>query len=254
MNITHSHNHEQEYQEFKIRLQEMKQKKQVLYKYAYFASFVLTALGTLFSLSTLFHYEATVIHILISIIIGSLIGILLILFYNIYFEIKENALRKEIFICESEAIKENIKADIFEHSIKMSYKYLDQYYLQIREQAQRGFLVTLSVSVFGAILLGIGILAMFLGHTDPSYITCASGVITEFIAAVFFYLYNKTISSMSKYHNKLVLSQNVSIALKVSDSLPDQDKVNAKNMIINELIKDVNTHLITSNAPDDNNA
>ena len=46
---------------------------------------------------------------------------------------------------------------------------------------------------------------MFLGYVTPSYVTCASGVVTEFIASIFFYLYNKTVSSMSKYHNKLVL-------------------------------------------------
>lgn len=97
-------------------------------------------------------------------------------------------------------------------------------------------------------MLGVGIVAMFLEKTEPSYVTCASGVITEFIAAIFFYLYNKTIMSMSNYHNKLVLSQNISIALKVSDSLPDEDKTKSKNMIIEELLKDINSYLINSDS------
>lgn len=87
---------------------------------------------------------------------------------------------------------------------------------------------------------------MFLEKVEPSYITCASGVITEFISAIFFYLYNKTVTSMSKYHNKLVLSQNISIALKVADTLPDSDKTKAKNTIIDELLKDVNSYLTKS--------
>lgn len=49
---------------------------------------------------------------------------------------------------------------------------------------------------------------------------------------------------MSRYHNKLVLSQNISIALKVADSLPTDDKVKAKNSIVNELLKDINTYLV----------
>lgn len=133
----------------------------------------------------------------------------------------------------------------------MSYKYLDQYYHQTREQAQRGFMVTVYVAVFGALLVTGGIVAMmFFKVTSPSYVTCAAGVITEFIAAVFFYLYNRTISSMSKYHNKLVLSQNISIALKIADSLPATDNTSAKNLIINELLKDINNHLVKEDGSD----
>ena len=51
---------------------------------------------------------------------------------------------------------------------------------------------------------------------------------------------------MSDYHNKLVLSQNISIALKVADTLPDSDKTKAKNTIIDELLKDVNSYLTKS--------
>lgn len=50
----------------------------------------------------------------------------------------------------------------------MSYKYLDQYYLQTREQAQKGFVVTICVSIFGAIIIRIGIVSMFMGNTNPS--------------------------------------------------------------------------------------
>lgn len=56
------------------------------------------------------------------------------------------------------------------------------------------------------------------------------------------HFYSKTVSRMSKYHNKLVLSHNVSIALKVAESLPDGDKAEAKSLIVNELLKDINTH------------
>ena len=53
---------------------------------------------------------------------------------------------------------------------------------------------------------------------------------------------------MSKYHNKLVISQNISIALKVADTLSEEDKTKAKNTIISELLKDVNTYLIMSDS------
>ena len=137
-----------------------------------------------------------------------------------------------------------MQEDIFENSIKMIYKYLDQYYLQTRTQAQNGFYITVGVSVGGAILIGLGIVALFMGKIESSYITCASGLITEFIAAIFFYLYNKTVMSMSKYHNKLVLSHNISIALKVADTLPPEDKAKSKELIISQLLNDINSYLI----------
>lgn len=178
----------------------------------------------------------------------SLYIILFVAALIIYFtyEHTESELHRKIVEYETKYIQEESNNDIFESSIKMSYKYLDQYYLQTREQAQKGFIITVIISVVGAFLIAIGIIAMFLGKTTPSYVTCGSGVITEFISAIFFYLYNKTISSMSNYHNKLVLSHNISIALKVSDSLSNEDKTKAKNIIINELLKDINIHLISS--------
>ena len=74
------------------------------------------------------------------------------------------------------------------------------------------------------VIIAIGIVLMFLSAYDKnmipgdsakisSYIVTASGVLSEFIAAVFFYLYNQTILKMSEYHQKLVLTQNISLAL-----------------------------------------
>lgn len=181
-------------------------------------------------------------------ITGVIIGITVFFIGIITLEGKEADIKNKLLKYEADVIKDQIEEDIFENSIKLSYKYLDQYYSQTRAQAQKGFFTTVCVSVFGALLIGVGVIMMFIGKVEPSYITCASGVITEFIAAIFFYLYNKTITSMSKYHNKLVLSHNISVALKVADSLPDEDKVKAKNLIISELLKDINVYLIRNDS------
>lgn len=242
-----------EYRDSKIKLNELKEKRRLKNNYAAFFSFLSGSIMALCIYVFIYDMHPSISHIAISVISGFLIGTVLFVYYNMHYEMHESALQRQILIYEANNIRDDMQDDIFENSINMSYKYLDQYYLQTREQAQRGFFVTLWVAVFGALLIGIGVVAMFFGHTEPSYVTCASGVITEFISAVFFYLYNKTVSSMSKYHNKLVLSQNIAIALKVSDSLPEADKVNAKNLIVNELLKDINSYLINStpdNKPD----
>lgn len=179
----------------------------------------------------------------LSIMAGGLLSIFIIVYFRIIIELTENGLRNKIIQYEAENIKKEMDEDIFENSIRMSYKYLDQYYLQTKEQAQNGFLATLLVAGFGAVLIIGGVFAMFLGHIEPSYITCAAGVIIEFVSAVFFYLYSKTVSSMGKYHNKLVLSHNLSTALKVAESLPDDQQISAKNLIVTELLKDINSHM-----------
>lgn len=236
---------EKEYRKLKARLQEIEKKRKgkSLYLMGFLIGIPVVFLCLLLLCDTL-NYELNFTSIILSIFFGTLAGCMFGIYANLLFEMRESSIRRKMFEYEAEHIKEDIKEDIFENSIKMSYKYLDQYYLQTREQAQRGFFVTVCVAIFGAILIGTGIIAMFLNRIEPSYITCASGVITEFIAAIFFYLYNKTVSSMSKYHNKLVLSQNISIALKVADSLPTEDKVKTKNLIITELLKDINTYLV----------
>lgn len=175
---------------------------------------------------------------------STFLGTIMIVYTKLIFEMRINSIQKKIAEIDAIYTQETLEEDVFENSIKMSYKYLDQYYLQTREQAQRGFFVTVGVAIFGALLIGVGIVAMFVGATSPSYVTCATGLITEFISAVFFYLYNKTVSSMGKYHNKLVLSQSISIALKVADSLPEEDEIAAKKQIVTELMRDINSHLV----------
>lgn len=235
---------ETDYRKIKARLEAFQQKRS-----GKNIKLLLVALSAIsFFMSLAFFVDSlndiNISDIAISILVSAPIVGFLFAYLGLYFEMHESALRRKILEYEAEHIKEDVEDDIFENSIKMSYKYLDQYYLQTREQAQRGFFVTVCVAIFGALLIGVGIVAMFVDLVQPSVITCAAGVITEFIAAIFFYLYNRTISSMSKYHNKLVLSQNISIALKIADSLPEEDKVKTKDLIVTELLKDINRHLV----------
>ena len=240
---------EKDYYRLKAKLQELEKRRKSKSTYILFLLFFITFVVSMYLLmSDSFFFEFTISGLMISIVLGALIGCIFAIINNLLFEMSESSIRMRILEHESINAQSAIEEDIFENSIKMSYKYLDQYYLQTREHAQRGFFVTVCVAVLGAVLIFIGIIAMFFEKIEPSYITCASGIITEFIAAIFFYLYNKTISSMSKYHNKLVLSQNISIALKVADSLPTEDKIKTKSIIITELLKDINIYLVKNDS------
>lgn len=238
---------EKEYKELKARYESFKlyNNKKTIICFGMFTTMLTMMFCLLIIFDTLMNKDI-LFGIGLSIAISVPFGISATMLFQLELDVLANRLHRKIIIYEVANVQDQVEEDIYENSIKMSYKYLDQYYLQTREQAQKGFFVTVCISIFGATLIGVGILAMFLEKVKPSYITCASGVITEFISAIFFYLYNKTVTSMSKYHNKLVLSQNISIALKVADTLPDSDKTKAKNTIIDELLKDVNSYLTKS--------
>nr|DAZ01955.1 MAG TPA: hypothetical protein [Caudoviricetes sp.] len=238
---------EKEYKELKARYESFKlyNNKKTIICVGIFTTMLTMMFCLLIIFDTLMNKDI-LFGIGLSIAISVPFGISATMLFQLELDVLANRLHRKIIIYEVANVQDQVEEDIYENSIKMSYKYLDQYYLQTREQAQKGFFVTVCISIFGAALIGVGILAMFLEKVEPSYITCASGVITEFISAIFFYLYNKTVTSMSKYHNKLVLSQNISIALKVADTLPDSDKTKAKNTIIDELLKDVNSYLTKS--------
>ena len=171
--------------------------------------------------------------------------------FTVYTYLQQEELSKieaHIYAYERFILRKNIEADMYESSIQMSYKYLDQYYQETREQATRGFRITVGVCVIGAAIVIIGIALMAFKVTTAAYVTTASGVIIEFISSIFFHLYNKTIQSMGNYHNKLILSQNVAIALKISETIEGPEKNAVKVDMIKALTADINQH-INSNKP-----
>lgn len=231
---------EKEYRKLKRKLQKIILLKHYMWCFCVFMGLS----GTVIYFKS--HYEQgdIVLTLITSIGMGIFFGIFVALYINIGWKMLEYRIEGKILDYEAGQVQMQTPEDIFENTIRMSYTYLSQYYLQTKEQAQKGFFITVTISIFGAILIAVGIGAMFIEKVQPSYVACASGIIVEFISSIFFYLYNKTVVSMSDYHNKLVLSHNISIALKVSDALPDEDKAKTKEAIVNELLKDINSYLI----------
>lgn len=189
-----------------------------------------------------FHHSIEISYIIT--VIGATIGFIsiFIAYWNISIDMLLTKYRRMLVDKEINDIPDELELDIDKNLIKLSYKYLDQYYLQTREHAQKGFALTFTVAISGGIIIAIGLIAMFFGKTTPAYITTASGVIIEFISAICFYLYNKTVQGMNSYHKKLVISQNIALALKLANSL-DERRDEVKTKIIDELIKDINLHI-----------
>ncbi len=146
----------------------------------------------------------------------------------------------------ADELQESIEEDFFNKLIKINFKYIDQYYLQTQEQANKSFNLCRLSAITGLVIIATGITMMFMQITEPAYVTAAAGILSEFIAAVFFYLYNRTILKMSDYHQKLVLTQNISLALKIADDLPADEKNKSKTFLIERLTDNVNRLLANS--------
>jgi phosphate/sulfate permease len=146
----------------------------------------------------------------------------------------------------AEELQKTIENDFFSHLVRINFKYLDQYYLQTEKQADKSFNLSCIAAIVGFAVLVGGIVTMFVANTISAYITTASGVLSEFIAAVFFYLYNRTISKMSQYHQKLVLTQNINLALRLTKDMNEEAKNKAYEKLIDRLTIDINKYLTTN--------
>lgn len=174
---------------------------------------------------------------------GAIGGFLLWGYFRLLSAIQLKILARTLVAFGTTSLQEKLEEDFFTKLVKINFKYLDQYYLQTQAQADKGFALSAAVSVIALLIIVAGIGMMFAGKTEASYVSVAAGVLSEFIASVFFFLYNRTVTKMGEYHQKLVLTQNVGLALKISENLPEAERVSAQRALIDRLTENVNTLL-----------
>lgn len=183
--------------------------------------------------------------------LGMLLFSLLIIFliYDIVKkEINRETIRTEIDILkvkqriESQFAKsfEQTSASYFDALVRINIDNLGEYYALVKLHTQKSFNASIIAGGVGFMLIICGIIISFLDitHTQTiSYITTASGIITEFIASIFFYLYNKTVLQMKEYHDSLIMAQNILLAFKViGDASNESDKIKMITQLLSSLL------------------
>jgi hypothetical protein len=130
----------------------------------------------------------------------------------------------------------------FDNLVKINVENLAAYYELVKIQTDKSFRASLGIAYFGGSLIVVG-LALGFFRTDATdkvtYIATGAGVLTEFIAGVFFWLYSKTVRQLRDYHDSLISVQNVLLSFKlVSDTKDPKDKA--------EMVSKMCSYLMTS--------
>lgn len=147
-----------------------------------------------------------------------------------------------------EARREEVRAQLspdsstskyFNRLVDINLENLSAYYITVKSHANKSFLTSLFVGLAGFILIGVGVALSF--DTKTSNLTTAilsggSGVLTEFISAVFFYLYNQTVRQMKGYHDSLLNVQNILLSFKLVDESQEANKARMIEIMINYLV------------------
>ena len=110
----------------------------------------------------------------------------------------------------------------FDRLVQINVENLASYYSIVKGHTDKSFFASIVAGAIGFLLVIVGLAIGFvnLDHTPTiTYIATASGVITEFIAGVFFYLYNRTVRQMKGYHVVVVHSLTHMIMIGVKSYL-----------------------------------
>jgi len=125
--------------------------------------------------------------------------------------------------------------DLFKYFLLINVAAIEKYVAQTRIQAQISFRLCKWVAIWSFALMSAGVgLAVYSsvwGNKDftPAKLAALSGVVTQFIAGVFFYLYNRTLQQFNLFGDKITLSQRVAIALLTNGAIKDDTKRDASS-------------------------
>ncbi len=144
----------------------------------------------------------------------------------------------------------------FSRLVDINVQNLGSYYSLVRLHNDKSFSVSVWVGIFGfiLILLAVGFALSGGNQKLPAGISAGSGVITEFISAVFFYLYNRSVREMRDYFDSLLTVQNILLSLKlVTDTKDKKEKAKMVGLMLSYLVdrKTLGLHKVGTSGSDD---
>jgi hypothetical protein len=139
---------------------------------------------------------------------------------------------------KTERLKDDseMQSEYFGSLVKLNIESLSEYYNLVKLHTSNSFRATLAAGLVGFFFIIFGLMIGLLGRDNAqmvAVISTASGIIINFVAAIFFYLYNQTVRQLKSYHDNLLDVQNVLLSFKILEGLPKNE---AKSQMILQLL------------------
>jgi len=114
---------------------------------------------------------------------------------------------------------------------------LQEYYEVNLDHARWSFWAALGSVVVGLIVLLVGVYMLYTKSGIEAGVTATvAGVLSEFISATFFYLYNKNLKQLNLFYEKLIKFQDTYWAMGLVNHLPESERAGMWKVIITKLI------------------
>jgi hypothetical protein len=115
--------------------------------------------------------------------------------------------------------------------------YVDAYYKTNQAHVAWSFWASLVALVVGLTVLVVGVGLALSGSSVPIAITTTSaGIITQFISAGFFYLYNKNLKQLNVFYQDLVKNQDMFFALSLVGYIRESERPDVAQGLIGRII------------------
>jgi len=145
------------------------------------------------------------------------------------------------------------KPSYFDSLVRINIENLSAFYVLVKLHNDKSFKVAVRVCVFGFLLVIVGLILTIINISNPlgSYITIACGVITEIIAGVLFYIYNRTTRQIRGFYDSLLTEQNILLSFKLmEDSKDENEKAKIVSQMLTNLINKQNSSSLSANESD----
>jgi hypothetical protein len=136
-------------------------------------------------------------------------------------------------------VAESQEGQYFSKLVQINVGNLERYYTLVKVQTSNSFWAALGMGLLGFALICIGLgYGFFHGQSSLTiaYVSTASGIIVEFIAGVFFVLYNRTVRQLKEYHDSLLSVQKILMAFKIVEDSKDEERPGMLKMMLEHLL------------------
>lgn len=111
----------------------------------------------------------------------------------------------------------------FNRLVKINVENLGEYYTLVKIHTRNSFRASLAAGIVGFAFVFGGVIVALNNNDNQTVglISATAGILINFIASVFFYLYNRTVRQLKEYHDSLLDVQNILLSFKIIEDIKD---------------------------------